>query len=233
MSAGVVWTASNGAHRTGTSRSYTSNIVPEPFKVRVWWTNSLHYSWTFASVLVDSSPLSYLFTFAKVWIPGLHRTIVWHRSYSICRRSTFQMDRAQLRAEIPVGVCELKPYPVWFSYRRKRYPVLCEHSRQLLPTARTELGQWQGGKRGTGSRSVLLARFCAIVSFASVLSFPYQPINTNFSRRTRCGVGTGSCGQFRRRNSLLILISLFFYSKMATSLSGHLPNTPVCLLDVL
>ena len=42
----------------------------------------------------------------------LHRTIVWHRSYSICRRSTFQMDRAQLRAEIPVGVCELKPYPV-------------------------------------------------------------------------------------------------------------------------
>ena len=130
--------------------------------------------------------------------------------------------------------CEwLKPYPVWFSYRRKRYPVLCEHSRQLLPTARTELGQWQGGKRGTGSRSVLPARFRAIVSFASVLSFPYQPINTNFSRRTRCGVGTGSCGQFRRRNSLLILISLCFYSKMATSLSGHLPNTPVRLLDVL
>ena len=109
MSAGVVWTASNGAHRTGTSRSYTSNIVPEPFKVRVWWTNSLHYSWTFASVLVDSSPLSYFFTFAKVWIPGLHRTIVWHRSYSICPRSTFEIARAQLRAEIPVGVSGWSP----------------------------------------------------------------------------------------------------------------------------
>ena len=36
----IVWTVSNGAHRTGTSRSYTSNIVPEPFKVKVWWTNS-------------------------------------------------------------------------------------------------------------------------------------------------------------------------------------------------
>ena len=35
--------------------------------------------------------------------------------------------------------------------------------------------QWQSGKRGTGSRSVLPARFRAIVSFASVLSFPYQP----------------------------------------------------------
>ena len=106
----IVWTVSNGAHRTGTSRSYTSNIVPEPFKVRVWWTNSIPYSWTFASVLVDSSPLSYLFTFAKVWIPALHRTIVWHRSYSICRPSTFEIDRAQLRAENPVGVCEQKPY---------------------------------------------------------------------------------------------------------------------------
>ena len=36
----IVWTVSNGANRTGTSRSYTSNIVPEPFKVKVWWTNS-------------------------------------------------------------------------------------------------------------------------------------------------------------------------------------------------
>ena len=193
----IVWTVSNGAHRTGTSRSYTSNIVPEPFKVRgLVKLIPVPYTWIFTSVSVDSSPLSYLFTLAKVRIPALYRTIVWHRSYSICRRSTFVIDRAQLRAEIPVGVCELKPYPVWLSYRRKRYPVLCEHSRQLLPTARTELGQWQGGKRGTGSRSVLPARFRALVSFASVLSF--QPINTNFSRRTRCWVGTGSCGQFRR-----------------------------------
>ena len=193
----IVWTVSNGAHRTGTSRSYTSNIVPEPFKVRVWWTNSIPYSWICTSVSVDSSPLSYLFTLAKVRIPVYTAPyIVWHRSYSICRRSTFEVDRAQLRAEIPVGVFELKPYPVWLSYRRKIYPMLCEHSRQLLPTARTELDPWQGGKRSTGSRSVLPACFRAIVSFASVLSF--QPINTNFSRRTRCWVGTGSCGQFRR-----------------------------------
>ena len=190
----IVWTVSNGAHRTGTSRSYTSNIVPEPFKVRVWWTNSIPYSWTFASVLVDSNPLSYLFTFAKVWIPALHRTIVWHRSYPICRRSTFDIGPAQLRAEIPIGVCEQKPYPVYFSQRRKRYPVLCEHSRQLLSTARTEPMAGRE-KRHRESFSPSHA-FRAIVSFASVLSF--QPINTNFSRRTRCWVGTGSCGQFRR-----------------------------------
>ena len=55
----------------------------------------------------------------------------------------------------------------------------------------------------------------------------------HISLKTRCGVGTGSCGQFRRRNSLLILISSCFYSKMATSLSGHLPITPIRLLNVL
>ena len=55
----------------------------------------------------------------------------------------------------------------------------------------------------------------------------------HISLKTRCGVGTGSCGQFRRRNSLLILISSCFYSKMATSLSGHLPITPVRLFNVL
>ena len=30
-------------------------------------------------------------------------------------------------------MCEQKPYPVWFSCRRKTYPVECEHSlKQLL-----------------------------------------------------------------------------------------------------
>ena len=69
MSAGVVWTASNGAHRTGASRSFTSNIVPERLKVKVWWTNSIPYSWILTSVSADSSPLSYLFISATVRIP--------------------------------------------------------------------------------------------------------------------------------------------------------------------
>ena len=65
----IVWTVSNGAHRTGASRSHTSNIVPKRLKVKVWWTNSIPYSWIFASVLADSSPLSYLFISATVRIP--------------------------------------------------------------------------------------------------------------------------------------------------------------------
>ena len=192
----IVWTVSNGAHRTGTSLSYTSNIVPEPFKVRVWWTNScsLLMNICFRFSGLQSSFL--LIHFRE----GLNTWFTPHHSLT---QKLFDMPTLHLR-DWPGATsrwnprwCEwLKPYPVWFSYRRKRYPVLCEHSRQLLPTARTELGQWQGEKRGAGSRSVLPARFRAMVSFASVLSF--QPVNTNFSRRTRCWVGTGSCGQFRR-----------------------------------
>ena len=30
-------------------------------------------------------------------------------------------------------VCEQKPNPIWFSWRRKSYPVYCEHSLNLYP----------------------------------------------------------------------------------------------------
>ena len=226
----TVWTVSNGAHRTGTSRSYTSNIVPEPFRVRVWWTNSIPYSWIFASALVDSSLLSYLFTLAKVRIPALHRTIVWHKSYPICRRSTFEIDRGQLCAEIPVGVCKRKPYPVWFSYRRKRYPVLCEHSRQLLPTARTELGQWQGGKRGTGSRSVLPARFAPSSHLPLCCPFSLSTLTFHVGQDVELGrVVVGSFAEFSTDPNFLVLL----FKDGATALSGHLPITSVRLLRVL
>ena len=36
--------------------------------------------------------------------------------------------RYRNRAEITVVMCEQKPYLVWFSRRRKSYPVLFEHS---------------------------------------------------------------------------------------------------------
>ena len=35
--------------------------------------------------------------------------------------------RYRHRAEITILMCEQKPYPVWFSCRRKSFPVKCEH----------------------------------------------------------------------------------------------------------
>ena len=43
--------------------------------------------------------------------------------------------RYRNRAEIFVLICKQKPYPLWFSIRRKTYPVKCENSLNLtLPT---------------------------------------------------------------------------------------------------
>ena len=50
--------------------------------------------------------------------------------------STLEIVAAKLRCvkeiattgEITVLMCEQSRYPVWFSCRRKSYPVLCEHN---------------------------------------------------------------------------------------------------------
>ena len=53
-------------------------------------------------------------------------------TYPICdfplrgRRGT-GLFRYRNRTEITVLMCEEKLYPLWFSCRRKSYPVLCEH----------------------------------------------------------------------------------------------------------
>ena len=138
----------------------------------------------------------------------LQCTIVWQRTYPICRRSIFDIGPAQLRAEIPVGVCELKPYPVWFSYRRKRYRVLCEHSRQFLPTARTELGQWQGGKRGTGSRVQSFPRVFAPSSHLPLCCpFSLSTLTFHVGQDGELGrVVVGSFAEFSTDPNFLVLL---------------------------
>ena len=66
--------------------------------------------------------------------------------------STLEIGAATLRyrnhAEITAILCEQKPYPVWFSCRRKSYPVLCEnglrrvHTEHVTTTTRN-LPSWQ------------------------------------------------------------------------------------------
>ena len=51
-------------------------------------------------------------------------TKVWQRTYPMCdapRSKSSLRDRN--RAEIPVLMCEQKPYPEWFPCRSKSYPV--------------------------------------------------------------------------------------------------------------
>ena len=43
--------------------------------------------------------------------------------YRSARRSFAPLQKSR-RKEITVLMCEQKPYPVWFSRRRKSYPVL-------------------------------------------------------------------------------------------------------------
>ena len=86
----------------------------------------------FTSVLVDSSPRSYLFTSATVRIsvytapkcgtePIRYVTLHFRDQCGalLCGASL----RCRNRAEITVLICEQKHYLVWFSCRRKSHPV--------------------------------------------------------------------------------------------------------------
>ena len=75
---------------------------------------------------LDSSSLSCLSTSATVVI-DVHAAakygtkplqyVLWHNA--------FEIVAAQLCA---VTVCEQKPYPLWFSWRRKSFPEYCEYN---------------------------------------------------------------------------------------------------------
>ena len=45
-------------------------------------------------------------------------------TYPICLHFGDRCVAASFRAEITVLMCEQKPYPVWFSRRRKSYPIV-------------------------------------------------------------------------------------------------------------
>ena len=87
---------------------------------------------------MGSSPRSYIFTSAKGRL-GVHTAPKnGKKNYPICdaplsrsaRRSFARRHRNC--ASTTVLVCEQKPCPVWFSWRLKSYPVLCEHGLKFL-----------------------------------------------------------------------------------------------------
>ena len=93
--------------------------------------NSSPHFWIFTSVSVYSSPRSYLFTSAMGRI-GVHfapkygtKPIRYVKLHFRDRRDAASL-RYRNRATTTVLVCEQKPSPVWFSWRRKSCPVLRE-----------------------------------------------------------------------------------------------------------
>ena len=110
---GMVWTASA---QTGTSRSHTSNIVPERLVGRVWWTKSQASLLNIYFRLSGSqSPLLLIhfhygpFTLHQSVVPDL---LMWH--------STFEIGTAQLH---PVCMCE-RINPTRFSFRAGARAIL-------------------------------------------------------------------------------------------------------------
>ena len=111
-----------------TSRSHTSNIVPAKLARGFGSLNSSPHSWIFTSVSVGSSPRCYLFTSATGRI-GVHtapkcdtKPIRYMTLHFPDRLGTTSLRHRSLTVNT-VLVCEQKPYLVWFSWRRKRYPV--------------------------------------------------------------------------------------------------------------
>ena len=88
------------------NKSFTHiTFVPNQLAVRVWCPKSKSSIWIFTSVLVDSSPRSYLFP--NTWS---HRTEVWHRTFPICDAPLSRFARLlsvtdRNRAEINALVC--------------------------------------------------------------------------------------------------------------------------------
>ena len=94
--------------------------------------NPSPHSCIFTSVSMDSSSLSYLFT--SVQIPadttpkcGTEPSI---RYVKLHFQNWHVVDslRYRNRAKNTILMCEQKPYPQWFSCRRKGYSVKCEDS---------------------------------------------------------------------------------------------------------
>ena len=86
----------------------------------------------FTSVSVESSPLSYLFTSATGCSKGWHKTLIRCMTLHFLYRRGAASLRYRNRAEVTVLMCQPKHYPVWFSCRRDRYPILkCKQNLSL------------------------------------------------------------------------------------------------------
>ena len=97
---------------TGTSHSHTSNIMPERLAKKVYWTKSRSPHAEYLPVSIRSSPLWYFFTSATDRIPVRAKCAL--AAASLCHIN---------RAEVPVLLCEQKPYPVRFLFLRKSHAV--------------------------------------------------------------------------------------------------------------
>ena len=81
-------------------------------------------SWILTSVSVDRSPHSYLLTSAMVRLPVHTAKMcgtepVRYVTLHLRDRRRAPLLRHRKRSEITVPMCEQRPYPVWFSCRRK------------------------------------------------------------------------------------------------------------------
>ena len=115
-------------HRTGTSRLHISNILCDYWPRGFGEMNLSPHSWIFTSFSVDFGPSSYLFTSATVRIP-VHAALecgtesIWYVTRHFRDQHVAASVRYRNRAEITVLICEQKPYPTWFSCRRKSHPI--------------------------------------------------------------------------------------------------------------
>ena len=118
------WTATARNWDKSVDKQWTSCRCRWPS--RVWWTKCQSSFLNIYFVSVDSGPRSYLFTSATVLIPvyptpkyGTEAGVKLH--FKARRGSALLCCRN--RAKINVLASEQKLYPVWFSCRRKSYPV--------------------------------------------------------------------------------------------------------------
>ena len=126
-------------HRTKSSRSLTTNNLPERLAGRVWWTKSQSSLLNIYFRLRAFQPSFLLIHFRYGSITCSHCTKMWHRTDQICDfPPIFEIDVALLHSfteiapKSPFSVCEQKLYAVWLSWWRKSYPLLCEHGFKLL-----------------------------------------------------------------------------------------------------
>ena len=101
---------------TGTSHSHTSNIMPEQLAKKVYWTKSRQSScWIFTRLNpFQSSLILFHFRYGPNTCAREVRAKCALGAASLCHIN---------RAEVPVLLCEQKPYPVRFLCLRKSHAV--------------------------------------------------------------------------------------------------------------
>ena len=120
-------------HINGTSHFHTSNIVPERLAERIQLSKSqslflnIYFCLIQIPVLAPTYSRIPVHTAPKCGTEAFRYVTLHYRDW----RGADSL-RQRNRAEITILMCEQKPFSVWFSYRRKSYPVQCEHSLKIF-----------------------------------------------------------------------------------------------------